>query len=84
MWPVPEVLLGVLAIIIVLGYLSGQSRQGNVHSTTRLGTGQVAGANVTEQRGVDNAAGNTSGQIMSMPGTLPGIPKDSAAQSKKS
>ena len=58
MWPVPEVLLGVLAMLILLGYLSGP-KQDNVRSDGRVGTGTPTRANLTEQRGAGAAAGNT-------------------------
>ena len=59
MWPVPEVLLGVLAMLIVLGYLSGP-KPANVRSDARFGTGKATGANLTEQHGIGAAAGNTA------------------------
>jgi hypothetical protein len=81
MWPVPEVLLGVLAILIVVGFLSGPSTPSDTHSEKKFGAAQAAGVNaIDQQQGLDKAAGNTSGQIMSAPRAS----RDVSVQSKNS
>jgi hypothetical protein len=64
---VPEIMLGVLALLILLGFFAGPSSKRIVHPYTGLGAGQAAGANVAERQGIDSAAGNTPGQVMSTP-----------------
>lgn len=77
---VPEILLGVLALLILLGLFAGTTTTPrNIRADVRLGASQAAGANPVERQRKNNPAGNT-GQIMSMPG----ISSDSDIQSKDS
>lgn len=96
MSPVPEIMLGVLALLILLGFFAGPSTKSNVHPDTKFGTGQAARANDAEQQDINNAVGNTRlvgmigeenqvcgnrGQVISMPGASS---ETQASQPKKS
>jgi hypothetical protein len=69
MSPVPEVMLGVLILLILLGFFAGPSTKSSVHPDTGFGSsGQAVGTNAAAGQGISSAAGNTSGnQLMSMP-----------------
>jgi hypothetical protein len=68
MSPVPEVMLGVLVLLILLGFFAGSSTRSGVRPDTRSGSsGQAVGTNDAGRQGISSAAGNTSGNLMSMP-----------------
>ncbi len=64
MWPVPEIILGVLAILIVLGFFAGPSRSNRTSPSVALKAEQAGRANLGEQQ-PNNAAGNTPGHTVS-------------------